>query len=57
MTKGRASVSSQRPDATCTWCRERFKEGVDRELHISKLGAPGEFHHACFEEYEQATTA
>jgi hypothetical protein len=53
---GKNSVSAQRPDTTCTWCKERFENGVDRELHVSKLGAAGEFHHACFAEYEQTTT-
>ena len=51
----KSSASSQRPLANCTWCKEPFDGGADRELHVSKLGAPGEFHHACFEEYERAS--
>ena len=53
---GKAQAPSRRPDAVCLWCNEPFDDG-DRTLHVSKLGAPGVFHRACFEEYEQSAPA
>jgi hypothetical protein len=38
----------------CVFCMEEIDSPADRELHVSALGAPGEFHRACFEEYETA---
>ena len=38
---------------TCTWCKEPFRSRAEQELHVSLLGAPGEFHRACYEEYLQ----
>jgi hypothetical protein len=55
--KGSTQSSARHPDAVCVWCKERFEDGTDRKLHVSKLGAPGEFHRACFEEYERTTSA
>jgi hypothetical protein len=51
---GKRSTSA-RPEAFCVWCKEPFDGGTDRRLHVSKLGAPGEFHAKCFEEYERGT--
>ena len=36
----------------CNWCRERIDDPSEREVHVSLLGAPAEFHGACFEEYQ-----
>ncbi len=48
---------AQHPDAICVWCKQRFENEDERELHVSKLGAPGQFHPACFEEYETTTSS
>ena len=36
----------------CFWCHERIDDPSEREVHVSLLGAPAEFHRACFEEYQ-----
>ena len=53
----KAQASSRPPDAVCLWCEKPFDDDTDRTLHVSKLGAPGVFHRACFEEYEQSAPA
>lgn len=40
---------------SCTWCNEPFRDRAEMELHVSLLGAPGEFHRACYEEYRSET--
>ncbi len=37
--------------AVCTWCKKPFVSKAEKELHVSLLGAPGEFHRVCYEEY------
>ena len=45
------SQKEQATDRRCTWCGEAFASRAEQELHVSLLGAPGEFHPACYEEY------
>lgn len=47
------SGTAPRP-GTCVACGEPFERPGDRKLHVSLLGAPGEFHDSCFEEYQQS---
>ena len=54
--KGDGGAPAEHADAVCVWCKLPFVEGADRKLHVSKLGAPGAFHAACFEEYEARAT-
>jgi hypothetical protein len=39
----------------CVWCKLPMT-AAEKELHVSLLGAPGEFHRACFEEYAASTS-
>jgi hypothetical protein len=48
--------ATERAGAVCVWCKLPFEDDADRKLHVSKLGAPGVFHVACFEEYEARAT-
>jgi hypothetical protein len=54
--KSNGKAPAERTDAKCVWCKLPFGQDTDRKLHVSKLGAPGEFHRACFEEYEERAT-
>lgn len=54
--KGDGRAPAPRADAVCVWCKQAFADDADRKLHVSKLGAPGAFHAACFEEYEDRGT-
>jgi hypothetical protein len=40
---------------SCTWCKKPFRNKAEQELHVSLLGAPGQFHRACYEEYRLTT--
>ncbi|MDQ1372819.1 MAG: hypothetical protein QOJ09_157 [Actinomycetota bacterium] len=54
--KDSARLRAQLPDAICVWCKKRFDRPGDRKVHVSLLGAPGQFHPACFEEYQESAT-
>jgi hypothetical protein len=45
-------LRAELPEGTCVWCKEQIEDASEKELHVSLLGAPGEFHRACFEEYK-----
>jgi hypothetical protein len=47
--RGRAEARYE----TCLWCKQRFVDIAEREVHISLLGSPGAFHRACFGEYTE----
>jgi hypothetical protein len=48
-------AESEAARGPCLWCQQPFEKGHDRRIHVSRLGAPGAFHAACFEEYDAAT--
>lgn len=49
-----AKPATQVTAGVCIWCHERIDDPSEREVHVSLLGAPAEFHRACFEEYERS---
>jgi hypothetical protein len=52
----RSSSNDGPAERVCVWCKKAFDRAGDRKLHVSRLGAPGTFHQACFEEYERTGT-
>jgi hypothetical protein len=52
MAKNDPKAPPPPPVPTCVWCKKPIEVGDDRELHVSLLGAPGQFHKACFAEHE-----
>ena len=56
--KGRniAQVRAEARYEICIWCKQRFEDPAEREVHVSLLGAPGAFHRACFAEYRERST-
>ncbi|MEY2476348.1 MAG: hypothetical protein QOG87_1663 [Actinomycetota bacterium] len=56
-SQGSRGEAPTAPSRLCTWCKKPFESRAEQELHVSLLGAPGEFHRACYEDYRKSEPA
>jgi hypothetical protein len=55
-SKGSPRRRAGHADSICLWCKKPIQDSADWQLHVSLLGAPGAFHSACFEDYQQSAS-